>query len=240
VEDNLTEINYQPVDAERIHVITLEENVLQKNDEIAAENRALLKNQEVIALNLISSPGSGKTTLLEKTLSDLKGELRCAVIEGDQQTSNDAARIAATQVPVVQINTLSGCHLEAAQVRTAMKALPMKNIDLLLIENIGNLVCPSAFDLGEFGKVAIMSITEGEDKPIKYPLLFHQASVIVLTKLDLLPYLRFSLERCKEYIRRVNLHAQIIETSVFNGNGLAIWEDYLRNLVNNEKNKANT
>ena len=223
--------NIQTVDAQQIRVITLEEDVLQKNDEIAAENRALLKARGVVAVNLISSPGSGKTTLLEKTLSDIKGELRCAVIEGDQQTSNDAARIATTEVPVVQINTLSGCHLEAAQIRSAMKDLPMDNIDLLFIENIGNLVCPSEFDLGEIGKVAIMSITEGEDKPIKYPLLFHLASVIVLTKLDLLPYLRFDLERCKEYIRRVNPHAQIIETSVYNDSGLAAWEDYLRRLV---------
>lgn len=221
----------QPVDAERIRVVTLEEDVLQKNDEIAAENRALLKDRGIVAVNLISSPGSGKTTLLEKTLSDIKGELRCAVIEGDQQTSNDAARIAAIKVPVVQINTLSSCHLEAAQIRSAMKDLPMDDIDLLIIENIGNLVCPSGFDLGEIGKVAIMSITEGEDKPIKYPLLFHLASVIVLTKLDLLPYLRFDLERCKEYIRRVNPHAQIIETSVYNNIGLDIWEDYLRDLI---------
>lgn len=228
----------QPVDGERIRVITLEEDILQKNDEIAAENRALLKDRGIVAVNLISSPGSGKTTLLEKTLSDIKGELRCAVIEGDQQTSNDAARIAAVKVPVVQINTLSSCHLEAAQIRSAMKNLPMEDIDLLIIENIGNLVCPSGFDLGENGKVAIMSITEGEDKPIKYPLLFHLASVIVLTKLDLLPYLRFDLERCKEYIRQVNPHAQIIETSVYNNNGLDIWEDYLRDLVKQEISNA--
>jgi hydrogenase nickel incorporation protein HypB len=219
------------INAERIRVITMEEDVLQKNDEIAAENRVFLKAKNVVAVNLISSPGSGKTTLLEKTLSDLEGRLRCAVIEGDQQTSNDASRIAATKVPVVQINTLSGCHLEAAQVRSAMQELPMADIDLLLIENIGNLVCPSEFDLGEIGKVAIMSITEGEDKPIKYPLLFHLASVVVLTKLDLLPYLRFDLKRCKEYIRQVNPHAEIIETSVFNGSGLMTWEDYLKNLV---------
>lgn len=232
MEVNLTENeDIQPVDGERIRVITLEEDILQKNDEIAAENRALLKDRGIVAVNLISSPGSGKTTLLEKTLSDIKGELRCAVIEGDQQTSNDAARIAAVKVPVVQINTLSSCHLEAAQIRSAMKDLPMEDIDLLIIENIGNLVCPSGFDLGENGKVAIMSITEGEDKPIKYPLLFHLASVIVLTKLDLLPYLRFDLERCKEYIRQVNPHAQIIETSVYNNSGLDIWEDYLRDLV---------
>lgn len=221
----------EPVDPERIRIITLEENVLQKNDEIASENREFLKEKGVVAVNLISSPGSGKTTLLERTLADLKGHLRCAVIEGDQQTSNDAARIASTKVPVVQINTLSGCHLEAAQVRSAMRELPMDDIDLLLIENIGNLVCPSEFDLGEAGKIAIMSVTEGEDKPIKYPLLFHLAAVVVLTKLDLLPYLRFDLARCKEYIRRVNPHAQIIETSVFDGTGLSDWEEYLGSLI---------
>lgn len=220
-----------PVDPERIRVITLEENVLQKNDEIAAENRSIFSAKGVTAINLISSPGSGKTTLLEKTLSDLKGDLRCAVIEGDQQTSNDAARIAATEAPVIQINTLSSCHLEASQVRSAIHELPMDEIELLFIENIGNLVCPSEFDLGEVGKVAIMSVTEGEDKPVKYPLLFHLASVIVLTKLDLLPYLRFDLKRCREYIRQVNPKAAIIETSVFDGTGIAKWEDYLRELV---------
>jgi hydrogenase nickel incorporation protein HypB len=221
----------KPIDLEQIRVIKLEENILQKNDEIAAENREFLKHKGVVAVNLISSPGSGKTTLLERTLIDLREQIRCGVIEGDQQTSNDAARIACTKAPVVQINTLSGCHLEAAQVRSAMRELPMDDIDLLLIENIGNLVCPSEFDLGEAGKIAIMSITEGEDKPIKYPLLFHLASVVVLTKMDLLPYLRFDLARCKEYIRQVNPHAQIIETSVYDGTGLSVWEEYLFHLV---------
>ncbi len=230
------EINIQddPLESSSIRVITLETNVLEANDKIAAENRALLKKKGVITLNLISSPGSGKTTLLERTLIDLKGKLRCAVIEGDQRTSRDAARIAATGVPVIQINTLSSCHLEAAQIRSGLKELPLDDIDLLFIENVGNLICPSAFDLGENYKVALMSITEGEDKPIKYPLLFHLASIIVLTKMDLLPYLRFNLDLCKQYTRRINPEAKIIETSVFNGQGLETWKNYLLELVQSQ------
>jgi hydrogenase nickel incorporation protein HypB len=231
VEVEMTETGKTDItSSEQIKIITLEEDILQKNDEIAAENRAFLTDKGITSVNLISSPGSGKTTLLEKTLRDINGRLSCAVIEGDQQTSNDAARIASTQVPVIQINTLSSCHLEASQIRSAIQTLPIDHIDFLFIENVGNLICPSEFDLGESAKIAIMSITEGEDKPIKYPLIFHLASVIVLTKLDLLPFLRFDINRCKEYIRQVNPHAAILETSVFNGTGLPEWEDYLISL----------
>jgi hydrogenase nickel incorporation protein HypB len=215
--------------ASDLRVITLERNVLEANDVIAARNRQVFKEYGVYVLNLISSPGSGKTTLLVETLLALKDELRCGVIEGDQQTSHDAQRIAETGAPVVQVNTRGGCHLEAAQVHQATRSLPMQDLDLLFIENVGNLVCPSSFDLGEHEKVAIMSVTEGEDKPVKYPLAFHLAKLLVLTKVDLLPYLRFDLDLCKEYAHRVNPRIEILETSVFESTGLEAWLDALRN-----------
>jgi hydrogenase nickel incorporation protein HypB len=182
---------------------------------------------------LISSPGAGKTSLLVETLKRLKGELRCAVIEGDQQTSHDAQRIAETGVPVVQINTHGGCHLNAAQVCKALDDLPVGELDLLFIENVGNLVCPSEFDLGEHEKVAIMSITEGEDKPVKYPLAFNLAKLLLLTKIDLLPHLRFDLDLCKDYAWRVNPGIEIIETSVYDETGLEVWLVVLRGRVIN-------
>jgi hydrogenase nickel incorporation protein HypB len=218
-----------------LRVITLEQNVLEANEVIAARNRQVFKQHNVCVLNLISSPGSGKTTLLVETLLALKDDLRCGVIEGDQQTSHDAQRIAETGAPVVQINTRGGCHLEATQVHHAIQSLPMQDLDLLFIENVGNLVCPSSFDLGEHEKVAIMCVTEGEDKPVKYPLAFHLARLLVLTKVDLLPYLRFDLELCKEYARRVNPHIEILETSVFESKGLEDWLDVLRKRVEKVK-----
>ena len=159
-------------------------------------------------LNLISSPGSGKTTLLVETLNLLKEKLRCAVIEGDQQTDNDARRIAETGVPVVQINTGGTCHLDAGMVGRAMESLPLDNVDVLFIENVGNLICPAEFDLGETIKVVVMSITEGEDKPVKYPVIFHLAKLLVLTKTDLLPHLRFDLDLCIRNFRQVNAAAE--------------------------------
>ncbi len=211
-----------------IRVITLDENILEENDRIARENRAYLQERGIYALNLLSSPGSGKTTLLVETLRRLRGEIACAVIEGDQQTSNDAQRIAETQVPVVQINTRQSCHLDAFHVRRALEALPLDGVKLLFIENVGNLICPATFDLGEAEKVALMSITEGEDKPIKYPLAFHLASLLVLTKMDLLPHLRFDLALCKQMAQRVNPRLRIIETSAYDQSGLGEWLDYLR------------
>lgn len=214
-----------------IRVITLEENVLGENEKIADENRVLLQKQGVFTLNLISSPGSGKTTLLVETLRRLAGKVACAVIEGDQQTDRDARRIAETGVPVVQINTRSGCHLEALQVRRALDQLPLSNIRLLFIENVGNLVCPANFELGESEKIVLMSITEGEDKPVKYPLAFHLASAVIFTKMDLLPYLRFDLDKCKEFVRKVNPHAPMIETSAFMPDGLGPWLDWLQTKI---------
>jgi len=211
-----------------VKTINLDTAILGENNRAAAENRALLQASGVLALNLISSPGSGKTTLLVETLQALQGELHCAVIEGDQQTDRDARRIAATGVPVVQINTRQACHLDAFQVQQALQEFKPQALDVLFIENVGNLVCPAEFDLGEAEKVVLMSITEGEDKPIKYPLAFHLASVFVLTKMDLLPHLRFDLEVCKAFAHRVNPHQLILETSSFRTDGINAWLDWLR------------
>ena len=217
--------------ARRRRVITLEQSVLEENDLVANQNRALFKSHGLYVINLISSPGAGKTSLLVETLRCLEGELRCAVIEGDQQTAHDAQRIAETGAPVVQINTCGGCHLNAAQVRKALEHLPLAALDLILIENVGNLVCPSSFDLGENEKTVLMSITEGEDKPVKYPLAFRLARLMVLTKIDLLPHLRFDLDLCRSYAYRTNPQIEILETSVFNENGLDSWIGALRKRV---------
>lgn len=217
--------------ARGLRVITLEQNVLEENELVAAQNRALFNRQGIHVLNLISSPGAGKTSLLVETLRRLRGELRCAVIEGDQQTAHDAQRIAETGAPVVQINTRGGCHLNAAQVRNALEHLPLDSLDLIFIENVGNLVCPSSFDLGENEKIVIMSITEGEDKSVKYPQAFNLARLMVLTKIDLLPHLRFDLELCKEFAYRVNPQIEILKTSVFDESGLETWLDALRKRV---------
>lgn len=214
--------------ASELRVITLEQNVLEANDLSAGRNREIFRQRGIYVFNLISSPGAGKTSLLEETLKRLQGELRCAVIEGDLQTSHDAQRIAETGAPVVQINTRGGCHLNADQVRKALDGLPLDALDLLFIENVGNLVCPSSFDLGEHEKVAIMSITEGEDKPVKYPQVFNLAQMLVLTKIDLLPHLRFDLDLCKAYARRANPQIEIIETSVYHESGLDPWLEALR------------
>ncbi|MBU4446915.1 hydrogenase nickel incorporation protein HypB [bacterium] len=216
---------------EPIRIITLQENILAANERTAADNRAFLKQRGILALNLISSPGSGKTTLLVETIRALQGAVRCAVIEGDQQTANDAERIAQTGAPVVQINTLSACHLEANLVQKAFESLPMDAIDLLFIENVGNLVCPAEYDLGETEKVVLMSITEGEDKPLKYPLAFHLASALVLTKMDLLPFLRFDLEKCKQNALKIHPGLPIIETSAYSQVGLGLWLDWLEKRV---------
>jgi hydrogenase nickel incorporation protein HypB len=217
--------------ADDVLVITLEENILGENDRIAQQNRAYLRERGIYSLNLLSSPGSGKTTLLVETLKELRDEIDCAVIEGDQQTSNDAQKIAETKVPVIQINTRQACHLDAFHVQQALEALPLEDVQLLFIENVGNLICPASFDLGESEKVAIMSITEGEDKPVKYPLPFHLAKLLVLTKMDLLPHLRFDVDLCKEYAKRVNPTLKILYTSAYTRLGFEDWLLYLRRCV---------
>ncbi|MDD2897620.1 MAG: hydrogenase nickel incorporation protein HypB [Desulfuromonadaceae bacterium] len=207
--------------------ISIEEDILGKNNRLAGFNRALFKDKGIFVLNLVSSPGSGKTTLLERTLRDLSQKFRFAVIEGDQQTDNDARRIAATGVPVRQINTGAGCHLDAHMIMHGTDAFDMDSLDLLMIENVGNLVCPAAFDLGEHHKVAVLSVTEGEDKPLKYPQMFHNSTVMLLNKIDLLPHLDFDVEKCREYARRVNPGIIIFEVSARSGEGMDAWYQWL-------------
>jgi len=211
--------------------LTLEQNLLAKNDLIAAQNRGWFKGRNMTALNLVSSPGAGKTTLLVRTITDLRAELPIAVIEGDQETANDAERIAATGCPTIQVNTGTGCHLEAAMVDRALEELSPPENSLVLIENVGNLVCPALFDLGENAKVAMLSVTEGEDKPIKYPHMFRASQVMVLTKIDLLPYVNFDVQQCLDYAYQVNPHLQVFQVSATTGEGLDAWYDWLKSTV---------
>jgi hydrogenase nickel incorporation protein HypB len=208
--------------------IALEQEILGKNNLIAAQNRGYFKGRNILALNLVSSPGSGKTTLLVRTIRDLQSQLTLNVIEGDQATLNDAQRIRETGCNVVQINTGTGCHLEAAMVERGCNELNPPLNSILMIENVGNLVCPALFDLGERAKVVILSVTEGEDKPIKYPHMFRASEVMILTKIDLLPYVQFDVERCMEYARQVNPNIQIFQVSAVTGEGLTQWYDWLK------------
>jgi hydrogenase nickel incorporation protein HypB len=209
-------------------MLQIERDILGKNDAYAEVNRARLKAAGVFALNLVSSPGSGKTTLLTRTITDLQPFLPIAVIEGDQQTSNDAARIRATGAPALQINTGKGFHLDAAMVGEAYDRLPPLNIDLLFIENVGNLVCPAGFDLGEAHKVVVLSTTEGEDKPLKYPDMFYAADLMLLNKTDLLPHLDFSVAQARGHAERVHPGIACLTLSARTGEGFAGWLDWLR------------
>ncbi len=208
-------------------MVRIEQDILAKNDGYAGDNRHWLSGRAITALNLVSSPGSGKTTLLTRTLNDLKGRVPMAVIEGDQQTSVDAERIRATGARALQINTGKGCHLDAHMVGHAIEALAPAAGSLLFIENVGNLVCPSAFDLGEAHKVVILSVTEGEDKPLKYPDMFAAAGLMLLNKVDLLPHLTFDVERCLEYVRRVNPQMRVLPVSAVSGAGMDAWYGWL-------------
>jgi hydrogenase nickel incorporation protein HypB len=208
-------------------MVQIERDILSKNDGYADKNRARFDEQGIFALNLVSSPGSGKTTLLCRTIEDLKSRLSIAVIEGDQQTSYDAERIRTTGVPALQINTGKGCHLDAFMIGQALQKLSPADDSLLLIENVGNLVCPAAFDLGEAHKVAILSVTEGEDKPLKYPDMFRAASLMLLNKIDLLPYVSFRVDLAIEHARRVNPALQVIQVSATTGEGFAEWLAWL-------------
>lgn len=209
-------------------VIELERDILQNNQLVAERNRGYFEAKNIFAINLVSSPGSGKTSILEKTLSDLKEEIDFFVIEGDQQTFNDAQRIDDLNIPVVQINTGKGCHLDSDMVNRAVKKLTPKDHSVLMIENVGNLVCPSMFDLGEDTRVVIISVTEGEDKPIKYPDMFMSSQVCLINKIDLLPYLKFDVEKTKDYARRVNPNLQFFEVSATSGEGMEEWYAWLK------------
>lgn len=208
-------------------IVQVEQDILGENDRFAAANRAWLGARGVVALNLVSSPGSGKTTLLVRTIADLRDRVPIAVIEGDQQTAFDAERIRTAGAPAVQINTGKGCHLDAHMVGHAIERLQPEPDSLLFIENVGNLVCPAAFDLGEACKVVMLSVTEGEDKPLKYPDMFHASRLMLLTKIDLLPHVAFDVERCLSYARRVNRDIEMLPVSATTGKGLAAWYDWI-------------
>ena len=208
-------------------------NVLEANEKLAQVVRERVRG--ILTLNLISSPGAGKTTLLERTLTDLSSEFKMAVIEGDLQTDNDARRVAATGVQAVQIDTDGGCHLDSKLVLQAMDHLDMEGLDILFIENVGNLVCPTEFDLGEDAKVGILSVTEGDDKPEKYPLLFNLAKALVLNKVDLLPYVNFDVEHAVTFARRLNKDLPVFQVSCTKGEGLKDWYTWLRAQVKLKK-----
>ena len=202
-------------------------NILDENQHQAGDNRLLFSSRGLLVLNLIASPGAGKTTLLERTVEKLKGRLRFAVIEGDITGDYDARRLAALEVPVVQINTEGGCHLDAGAVGRAARGLPLEQADVLAIENVGNLVCPAEFDLGETLKVVILSSPEGDDKPAKYPLIFSEAGAVVFSKSDLLSAVNFDRQKARADVRRINPDAPIFELSALSGEGMDAWADWL-------------
>ncbi len=209
--------------------IEIEQDALLQNKLAAQRNRGYFEGRGLLALNLVSSPGSGKTSLLEKTIVSLKDKTKIFVIEGDQQTMNDANRIDAAGAPVVQINTGNGCHLDAEMVNKAVKKLDIKDQGILMIENVGNLVCPSLFDLGEAKRVVIISVTEGDDKPLKYPTMFETSDICIINKTDLLPYVDFDVAKAREYALRVNPRLIFFELSVKTGEGMEPWIEWLKN-----------
>jgi len=215
-----------------VRTIEVRERVMARNDEIAARVRARLHADAVPTFNLVSSPGSGKTLLLERTLADLGAEIRIAVVTGDVQTQNDADRLARHTDRLVQaVVTHGACHLDASQVERALEAIDLAATDLLFIENVGNLVCPAGWDLGEDAKIVLFSVTEGEDKPSKYPKMFQMARLVVFTKMDLLPHVPFSLERAVSFARAVNPNLQFLMTSSVDKGGLAEWYGFLRSRI---------
>lgn len=234
IQNSLSHNHNHTSEASQVHAkvhgttISLEQDILAKNNLMAAQNRGWFKGRNILALNLVSSPGAGKTTLLTRTINDLKEKLPIHVIEGDQETANDARKIQETGCKVVQINTGTGCHLEAAMVERGLQELNPPLNSVVMIENVGNLVCPALFDLGEQAKVVILSVTEGDDKPIKYPHMFRASDIMILTKVDLLPYVQFDVERCLEYARQVNPQIRIFQVSAITGTGLESWYEWLR------------
>ncbi|MFJ8860326.1 hydrogenase nickel incorporation protein HypB [Streptomyces sp. NPDC102451] len=207
--------------------VTIEQKVLAKNDLLAERNRTWMSGRGVVAVNMMSSPGAGKTTLLERTIGDLDGRRPVAVVEGDQETGLDADRIRRTGCAVVQVNTGAGCHLDAEMMRDALTALSPAEDSLLMVENVGNLVCPALFDLGERAKVVIISVTEGTDKPLKYPYMFAAADLILINKADLLPYVDFDVEQCARHARSVNPDVRVLTVSATTGENMAQWYDWL-------------
>ncbi|HEY1019930.1 MAG TPA: hydrogenase nickel incorporation protein HypB [Sediminibacterium sp.] len=225
-QDHSHDHSLQPGNGKKI--VEVEQDILQENNLLAQRNRGFFEGRNILAINLVSSPGSGKTSLLERTLTDLKAELNFAVIEGDQQTSNDADRIHATGTKVTQINTGKGCHLDAHMVLHAVQGMKLVPDSVLFIENVGNLVCPAMFDLGEQERAVVISVTEGDDKPLKYPDMFHSSTLCIINKIDLLPYVKFDVAKAKEYARKVNPNLEIIELSCTTGEGMGQWYDWLK------------
>lgn len=219
-------------------ILTIQRKVLEKNDEIADRNRSLFAGKGLFVLNVVSSPGSGKTSLLERTIATLRGRIPLAVIEGDVQTDFDAQRVARLNVPVVQIVTNGGCHLEAHLIEDAIPALPLDSVKLLFIENVGNLVCPSNYDLGEHMKVVVASTTEGDDKPLKYPGMFHKASVLIINKIDLVPYVNSRPDVLKANALKINPSLKVFETSCTTDAGIAGWCTWLEEQVSSPKSLA--
>jgi hydrogenase nickel incorporation protein HypB len=211
--------------------VSVVKNILEANERIAQENRALFDEKDLVVFNLMSSPGAGKTSLLEKTISALKDDLRMGVIEGDIQSTQDAERIAAMGIPAVQINTGGACHLDGNMIRDTFKEFDFDALDLLVVENVGNLVCPAEFKVGEDFKAMILSVTEGDDKPAKYPLMFHESEVLLINKIDLLPYVDCSLEKIRQESLKVNPGLTIFEISCKTGEGLSAWVDWLKEKV---------
>lgn len=209
-------------------------NILKANENIAQKNRDIFDKNKVYTINLMSSPGSGKTSLLERTIDLIKNELRIAVLEGDLQTDNDARRIEKYGIPVVQINTNGACHLDANMVDSVLESFNFKEIDLFVIENVGNLVCPASFELGEHDKVVMLSIPEGDDKPIKYPVMFRKAKALLVNKIDLLPYTNFNMSKIKKDAMNINPEIKIFEISCRTGEGLGIWVNWLKEQVKNK------
>jgi hydrogenase nickel incorporation protein HypB len=217
-------------DHDHSHQINVETDILNQNNLLAERNRGYFEAKNIITLNMMSSPGSGKTTLLERTIKDIKDKVKLYIIEGDQQTMNDAERIGKAGAPVIQVNTGNGCHLDADMINKAVKKLEIEDNSMVFIENVGNLVCPSLFDLGEAKRIVIMSTTEGEDKPIKYPTMFERADICIINKIDLLPYLNYDVEAAKNYALRVNHHLEFIEVSATTGEGMEKWYELLYGL----------
>ena len=215
--------------------VSVVKNILEANDRIAQENRVIFDEKDLLVFNLMSSPGAGKTSLLEKTIDALKEELKIGVIEGDIQSSQDAERIAEKGIPTVQINTGGACHLDGNMIRDTFKEFDFDSLDLLVVENVGNLVCPAEFKVGEDFKAMILSVTEGEDKPSKYPLMFHESKVLLINKIDLLPYVDCSVEKIREEALKINPGMTIFEVSCKTGEGLDAWYDWVREEVNTRR-----
>jgi len=220
-----------------VRILRTMETAFKKNNHIAFHLREEFKERGILVLNLVSSPGSGKTTLLEKTALALSSEYKMAVIEGDQETANDAERIKKTGISAYQINTVSGCHLEAGMVKRALPSFDLDDLDILFIENVGNLICPCEYDLGEDYRVLVLSVTEGEDKPIKYPGIFMSSDIFLLNKIDLVDILEFDIEKCHKYLKRINSRATTFEVSARKGTGMDKWYDWIRSAVAKKKHK---